>query len=331
MENLFPFYLGGLIIEIEGVVMLENVKVVFGWFIGVPAVLLGIAMIFLDPILSIALFVIAILSLPPVTSKLKTRSISIFYRSIISVSAIFVLAFVSGLNTVRTASEATESLAIEQEKYDLAIKQAQDKLEAEYFDNKAGILQSAVDALSANDLAEASAILDKYHFIDDPDLQQHRKILATTKQKADLLEKEAAAAKKESELVELLRAIPSKEYVINRDLYQELVELRPNNEKYVAKMNYYADLQEKKEDRNQKIRKQFLPYSGAHIGVMASIRQSMHDPDSLEHVRTSVADNGDTLTVTTTVRGSNSFGAKVLAQYKAKVSLDGRILSLRRM
>ena len=82
------------------------------------------------------------------------------------------------------------------------------------------------------------------------------------------------------------------------------------------------------EKRENKIKAQFSVWDGSHRNLEQLIKKLMNDPDSYEHIETRYADNGDYLVVKTTYRGKNAFGGKVVNWVKAKVSLDGKILSV---
>lgn len=81
-------------------------------------------------------------------------------------------------------------------------------------------------------------------------------------------------------------------------------------------------------DRNKKIESQFSPWDGSHKTLEKLIKQNMNDPDSYEHVKTVYWDKGNYLIVSTTFRGKNAFGGKVLNTIKANISLDGQILKV---
>lgn len=80
--------------------------------------------------------------------------------------------------------------------------------------------------------------------------------------------------------------------------------------------------------RVEQLRQQFSAWDGSHRGVTASIKRSMNDPDSYEHVETRYSDQGSHLIVVTTFRGANAFGGKVLTTVKAKTDLHGNVLEI---
>lgn len=312
--------------------MVDQLKGLIGWFVGAFALLAAVSLLVSSPVLAPAFFIVAALSLPPVTSRIGVQSFSITKRLIFSLVAIMVSVGVNdNIEKRENESIIQKQLAAKQEEVEAARKEAEAQSESNFIENKKEILNEMTTLMEAGSYDELSAKLGNYYSVIDEDLEVIRnKFAAIQKEIADK-EREIEISRQEAALVKELKKIPASEYLLNKGLYLELTKLRPNNEKYLVKYNHYSELLEKKELRDKKIARQFLPYSGAHIGVMSSIRQSMHDPDSLEHVSTSVTDNGKTLTIFTTIRGNNAFGAKVLERFKAKVSLDGRVISINKL
>jgi hypothetical protein len=82
------------------------------------------------------------------------------------------------------------------------------------------------------------------------------------------------------------------------------------------------------DERKMLIEKHFSAWDGSHKGLEKLIKNSMHDPQSYEHIKTIYFDNGSYLLVQTEFRGKNTFGAVVKNQVRAKVGLDGEILKI---
>ena len=78
--------------------------------------------------------------------------------------------------------------------------------------------------------------------------------------------------------------------------------------------------------RTEKIERAFSPFSGAHRELQSTIKNSLKDPDSYEHINTGYVDKGDYLIVTTTYRAKNSFGGMVVETVKAKSDLKGKVI-----
>jgi len=120
-----------------------------------------------------------------------------------------------------------------------------------------------------------------------------------------------------------------------------LSKLRDNadqREVYVAEV---AELKKKEEaeataleeakafaDREKKIQSQFSSWDGSHTNLTKVIKESMNDPKSYEHIKTTYIDMVDYIIVTMEFRGKNAFGALVKNTVRASVSLDGEVLEV---
>ena len=80
--------------------------------------------------------------------------------------------------------------------------------------------------------------------------------------------------------------------------------------------------------REERLEKGFSSWDGSHRGLTESIKDSMNDPGSYEHVETVYGDMGNHLVVRTTFRGKNAFGGVVSNWVKAKTDLDGNVLEV---
>lgn len=69
-------------------------------------------------------------------------------------------------------------------------------------------------------------------------------------------------------------------------------------------------------------------WDGEHRQVADAIRKRMNDPGSYDHVETKVFDTGEGYTLTTTVRGTNAFGAVVTNTYQARLDDSGKLVRL---
>ncbi len=146
---------------------------------------------------------------------------------------------------------------------------------------------------------------------------------------------EAQKAEKTKKILGQLKTIPVEKYEKNRDLYQQLTSLHPNNEEYKTKFNFYqGKVLEKREkeritaEREKKIGDQFSSWDGSHRNLARTIKQTMNDPKSYEHVETVYWDRGNHLVVRTTFRGKNAFGGVVVNWVKAKVDLNGNVTAI---
>lgn len=104
--------------------------------------------------------------------------------------------------------------------------------------------------------------------------------------------------------------------IVNRTFTEEE---RAEYEERKAKEEAEVEAQKRKE----MIERQFSQWDGVHIRLEETIKQSMNDPKSYEHVKTQYWDMKDHLIVNMTFRGKNAFGGVVQNTVKAKVSIDG--------
>ena len=81
-------------------------------------------------------------------------------------------------------------------------------------------------------------------------------------------------------------------------------------------------------ERKKRIEQQFSTWDGSHRNVVEAIKRSMKDPNSYQNTETRYRDNGSSLTVRTTFRGTNSFGGVVPNTVIAEVDDDGNVISI---
>lgn len=79
---------------------------------------------------------------------------------------------------------------------------------------------------------------------------------------------------------------------------------------------------------SEQVERGFSVWDGSHIELTKVIKAVMRDPASYQHVQTVFRERDDHLLVTTTYRGSNAFGGIVTEQVTARVSMDGKVLSI---
>lgn len=84
----------------------------------------------------------------------------------------------------------------------------------------------------------------------------------------------------------------------------------------------------KKEERKEKILRQFSAWDGSHSKLKRIIKANMNDPKSFDHVETTYSDKGNYILIYMKFRGTNAFGAKVIQSVTAKADIDGNIISV---
>ncbi len=139
----------------------------------------------------------------------------------------------------------------------------------------------------------------------------------------------------DEEFRQLLDGNLNKEYIkqetLNKKFIASLKELSPQRK--ALKKQKEQEIKKSQEEllvkqRKDKIEKQFSAWDGSHYNLTKTLKKNMHDPSSYEHVSTKYWDMKNYITVQTTFRGKNMFGAKILNTFKAKVSLNGIILEI---
>lgn len=307
---------------------MKFIYLALNWIFGVLFFLTGVLSLIESPLGGICLIVIAVLLLPPVknfvyskTNKkipVKTRAISIF------VLLMAYGAFI-GHSQDRKAQELLTQQA--QERAEKAAHIRQEKID--YFNaNREQIISSVKAALLAKKYKSVISQSRKYLVAKDIELEQ---INSQAKRELAAIQK----TEKTKKLLTELKSIPLKEYEKNKNLYQQLVNLHPENNKYKSKLIFYnTKITEKKEtariasERKKKIKLQFSAWDGSHRGLEQIIKKTMNDSDSYDHVETIYWDMKKHLVVKTTFRGKNVFGGVVVNWVKAKSDMDGNIIEI---
>jgi hypothetical protein len=112
----------------------------------------------------------------------------------------------------------------------------------------------------------------------------------------------------------------AKSYIIKIDSITKV------QEELNAKNNIINKKNDSISKRNNQIKAQFSAWDGAHIQLERAIKKGMNDPSSYEHVQTLYNEYKDRLLISTTFRGNNAFGGKVVNTIKAYVDLNGNII-----
>jgi len=231
----------------------------------------------------------------------------------------------------------------------------QNKVQTEYFSEHREEILTAVRAdFEAERYDAVITTASKYSMVADPELERLREDAERLKKEKRVatLRSEIAGtsdlAVKQQKLEELLNLVPTdadarktlaeikiprlKEQLESSDLsvdrriqlVEELAELEPGNDSWQEQL---SDLRATKKRRDD-IEEQFSAWDGSHRALTKYVKEQMNDPDSFEHVETKYWDMKDHLIVSMTFRGKNAFGGTVKNIVKAKVSLDGKQLTI---
>lgn len=307
---------------------MKYVYLIFNWGLGVLFLLMGILSLFEYPYAGIFLITASALLLPPVRSFFHTKTnkeITLKAR-VFSILALFI----TSTFFIGHAEDLKKEKLIAQLAQEKAERIAQVKQEnVNYFKtNREQIISFLKKELIEKNYQEVFSQSNKYLASNDKELER---INTQAKSKLEAIHK----AERTENLLTKLKSIPIQEYEKNRSLYQQLLNMHPDNKLYRNKFAYYDEMLEEQKkrqiaekERQKKIESQFSPWDGSHRNLERMIKSSMNDPDSYKHAKTVYWDQGDHLVVLTTFRGKNAFGAFVKNSVKAKISIDGKVLQI---
>lgn len=307
---------------------MNHLYLALSWVSGVLFLLAGLLSLFGSPLAGLCLVAAAAFLLPPVRNFVYSKTNQEFPVKARALT-VFALFMAFGLFT-GLAQERKEQELAAQKAEEMAEKAAQLRQETiDHFDaNRGQIIASVEKAIAHEDYQAAISQSNKYLVAGDKKLEQ---LNTQAKKERAAIQK----AEKTEKLLAELRSIPVEEYSTNKHLYQQLLEMHPNNDLYKDKVAFYRNkIEEEKrkklaaEKRKKRIESQFSAWDGSHRNLERVIQKSMNDPDSYDHVETAYWDQGDHLIVRTTFRGKNAFGGVVKNSVKAKVSLNGQVLQI---
>jgi len=260
------------------------------------------------------------------------------YAKAVLIFVLFIASF--GLNLRSIEREAAEEKAVEAEEQ--ARKVARDRQEnIDYFSvRKDEIISSALLAISEKNYQLAVSQTSKYLPANDLDLNKvHHQAKSALQEKIKAENSAKVRLKREEktkDIVDRLKSVPANELKENKDLYAQLVQLNPDNEKYKQKSDYYSRKliedeerkrveQEKENRERQKIEKEHedritrfgeppkkSAWDGSYYAVGQYLKIVANDPDSIEvDGCTSVYHTKDGWLVGCTYRGRNAFGGMI--------------------
>ena len=236
--------------------------------------------------------------------------------------AAFSLLMLHGTHTSNELKEKQESVEAKQAKASAdRIAKTRAEREAEWSANRTQVLANVDKALQEGNAKEAFVLASKFFSVTkDPDL-------ARRYNNANIL-----LMKKELERV---KELPFDRRV---QIYSELSVQEPGNAEYASR---HAELQEvvaiklkmeaaqvRRSQLGTNVDGQFSNFDGSHRKVEAAVKSRLNNPSSYEHVNTQYTVNPDAITVHSTYRAKNGFGAVVTSSAIAEVDAAGNVLSL---
>ncbi|WP_269517919.1 hypothetical protein [Alteromonas sp. BMJM2] len=307
---------------------MSYVYLVLNWLFGVIFFLLGIVTVFSAPVSGLALLLMSTLLIPPVRDFAFSKthiSIPVKIRAI-SLIALF---FITGYFSTEMLRESSRERQAERELAQ-SIAEAKAKQDTiDYFEkHRNSIMNEANTAFDNGEYSAVSNMLFQYVLTGDTEVQELHRMVNVA------LEKKRIETATES-ILSKLKKLPATRLEENRDLYEQLVKMHPENTLYSSKFEQYDKrfgeaerLRKANQKRADRIQAQFNAWDGSHRALEYVIKKSMHNPDSYEHVETTFSDKGDHLIVQTVYRGTNGFGAIVKNFIRVKVTLDGQLLEV---
>ena len=226
----------------------------------------------------------------------------------------------TGAEEKKVAKEAAEKKALEDQ-----IKKTRETNLAYFEANKDAVLKDIADKMAAGKSAEALAVASKYASVSkDPDLARAKRMVLVQQAREQLKDEDSVPLAKRVELYKaLVDNDPSDTVAASK-----AKELGEQLEKQVAAQRAAQAAATAAASRKQAIEAQFSGWDGSHRRVEAAVKQFMKNPDSYQHVQTKYIDTGSKIIVTTTIRGTNSFGAVVPSTFVAEVDVNGNVLSI---
>ncbi|MDA3137373.1 hypothetical protein [Vibrio metschnikovii] len=280
-------------------------KKLLSWFFGINFLFIGLSVSFDTSVIGGLLFlIIAFLTIPTSRAWLTTTS-----KGFVTNKTMIVVSLICFL---------TAGLLINKEEELKAQKQQEQKERLIAFTEKREtIIEELKQAMATNDYTHALSITERYSDIKDKELIEFNN--------------NATNQLKTQELLAKVKPIPASDFEQNLKLYEQLLELNPNDQTFKDKVRLYKQQQQqaiRESNRLTQIKQQFSSWNGSHRNLVSHIKRQMNDPSSFEHVETVYWDKGNHLIVRTTFRGKNAFGGVVLNSVTAKVSLDGKVLEI---
>lgn len=196
------------------------------WVLGILFLLTGFLSSVEVPLAGLCLIAIALLLLPPVRSFVYSKTDKELPLKARTIST-FVLFIAFGVFVWQAQFRKEQELAVQR-----AARMRPEIIK--YFNANRKLIISSVSKALSEKLYQ-SAISQSNDFLVSGD-EELEKMNARAKKELEALQK----TEKREQLLAELRSIPVKEYVKNKTLYQELLNLHPGNGKYKRKVAFYA-------------------------------------------------------------------------------------------
>lgn len=257
----------------------------------------------------LALLGVTALVFPPLADRL--RASPLFTKARPWAAAILVILFFVATQRDMDAEEQVR-LAQQAARQDSIAAVSEDSLRQYLGSNRSELVQGARAQLEMGEYRAAASRLRPFAEVsDDAEIDSlHEHALAGMQAKQDSAQVER--------LVERLRQVPASNTELNHQLYGQLVQLQPDNQRFKDRRDHYANqLQRASQERAERLQL-FGPmpersaWDGTYSEVKDYLRQVMNDPSSLDmDACTSVYHTPEGWLVGCDYRGKNAFGGVV--------------------
>lgn len=178
-------------------------------------------------------------------------------------------------------------------------------LSEEFARDKVQILGQVESLLASNRPKEAAALANKYFAISkDPDLARLKSRTDMAVMKLELDNEAAVPLARRAQIYKTLMKEEPGSFARYQGKLKEVTAALEAERQAAARAAEQAALE-------ASIKSQFSPWDGSHRNVESALKAQMKNPKSYEHVETGYTVGGGSITVVTTYRGTNGFGAVV--------------------
>lgn len=194
-----------------------------------------------------------------------------------------------------------------------AARQEQSRLESDHYrKNKERLLASLREKLQSGSYVEAEQLIKNYQRFDSSEeLQKLAKVAEVGRIKLSIQHTEPIHVEQLAKLYSRLAT---------------LVPEHPTAAKEAERLAGIVATERRKQERTRKLKAQFSAWDGSHPGIVQSVKASMHNPKSFEHVETRYAETPEGMKVQMRFRGTNGFGGVITSSVIAVVDENGNVL-----
>lgn len=262
------------------------------------------------------------LLLPPLRNKVDSRERYLPGPKWSLGVAFVLLMFQAGLFGEHASGvEAEKEAKLQQVAAERAVT-AKRGLSEEFARDKVQILSQVESLLASNRPKEAAALANKYFAISkDPDLARLKSRTDMAVMKLELVNEAAVPLARRAQIYKTLMQEEPGSFARYQGKLKEVTAALEAERQAAAKAAEQAALE-------ASVKSQFSGWDGSHRSVEAALKERMKNPKSYEHVETGYTVGAGSITVVTTYRGTNGFGAVVTNRAIATVDMAGNVLTL---